>query len=131
MAHEYHEQLRRVAVPRSELARPRGDLGRFRCGIPLGHDEHARDGDLQEELALGLLQAVLPLRDPELQAAALEALAGEELIYARGLAPEATYLFNHALLHRGPLRHVPGRAKLIEPRPERILERGRNLPHRG
>src|SRR5207249_1979113 len=44
-----------------------------------------------------LLQAVLPLRDPELQAA-LDALVGEELIYARGLPPEATYLFKHALV---------------------------------
>src|SRR5205823_1474644 len=49
------------------------------------------------EFSYALLQAVLPLRDPELQAA-LEALAGEELIYARGLPPEATYLFRHALV---------------------------------
>ncbi|TMA72506.1 MAG: hypothetical protein E6J77_25275 [Deltaproteobacteria bacterium] len=49
------------------------------------------------EFSYALLQAVLPLRDHELQAA-LEALAGEELIYARGLAPEASYLFKHALL---------------------------------
>jgi len=49
------------------------------------------------EFSYALLQAVLPLRDPELQAA-LEALAGEELIYARGLPPEATYLFKHALV---------------------------------
>src|SRR5207249_12231200 len=49
------------------------------------------------EFSYALLQAVLPLRDPELQAA-LEALAGEELIYARGLPPEATYLFRHALI---------------------------------
>src|SRR5438876_3919859 len=49
------------------------------------------------EFSYALLQAVLPLRDPELQAA-LEALAGDELIYARGLPPEATYLFKHALV---------------------------------
>ena len=49
------------------------------------------------EFSYALLQAVLPLRDPELQAA-LEALAGEELIYARGLPPEAMYRFKHALL---------------------------------
>src|SRR5439155_13397327 len=49
------------------------------------------------EFSYALLQAVLPLRAPELQAA-LEALAGEELIYARGLPPEATYLFKHALV---------------------------------
>src|SRR5207249_1737810 len=30
--------------------------------------------------------------------AALEALAGEELIYARGLPPEASYSFRHALV---------------------------------
>src|SRR5439155_7442317 len=49
------------------------------------------------EFSYALLQAVLPLRDPELQAA-LEALAAEEVIYARGLPPEATYLFRHALI---------------------------------
>src|SRR6266581_1253238 len=49
------------------------------------------------EFSYALLQAVLPLRDPELQAA-LDSLAGEELIYARGLPPEATYLFKHALI---------------------------------
>src|SRR5262249_15279727 len=49
------------------------------------------------EFSYALLQAVLPLRDVELQAA-LDALAGEELIYARGLPPEATYLFKHALV---------------------------------
>src|SRR5438128_7735769 len=49
------------------------------------------------EFSYALLQAVLPLRDPELQAA-LAALARQELIYARGLPPEATYLFKHALV---------------------------------
>src|SRR5207245_4657095 len=49
------------------------------------------------EFSYTLLQALLRLRDPELQAA-LEALAGEELIYARGLPPEATYRFKHALV---------------------------------
>ncbi len=49
------------------------------------------------EFSYALLQAVLPLRDPELQAA-LDALASEELIYTRGLPPEATYLFKHALV---------------------------------
>src|SRR5439155_19902298 len=49
------------------------------------------------EFSYALLRAVLPLRERELQAA-LDALAEAELIYTRGLPPEATYLFKHALV---------------------------------
>ena len=49
------------------------------------------------EFSYGLLHAVLPLPEDELQAA-LAKLADAELIYTRGLAPEATYQFKHALI---------------------------------
>jgi predicted ATPase len=49
------------------------------------------------EFSYALLQAVLPLRERDLQAS-LDALAEAELIYTRGLPPEATYLFKHALV---------------------------------
>jgi class 3 adenylate cyclase/tetratricopeptide (TPR) repeat protein len=44
-----------------------------------------------------LLQAVAAIPEGELQAA-LEKLADTELIYARGIAPEASYQFKHALI---------------------------------
>jgi len=44
-----------------------------------------------------LLQAVLPISEAELQSA-LAKLADAELIYARGIPPEATYQFKHALI---------------------------------
>ena len=44
-----------------------------------------------------LLHAVLPISEAELQAA-LAKLADAELIYARGIPPEATYQFKHALI---------------------------------
>ncbi len=45
-----------------------------------------------------MLQAVSPIPEDELQLA-LEKLADAELIYARGIPPEATYQFKHALIH--------------------------------
>jgi predicted ATPase len=44
-----------------------------------------------------LLRAVAPMCESELQSA-LEKLVDAELIYARGIAPEATYQFKHALI---------------------------------
>jgi len=52
---------------------------------------------LGREFSYELLQAVLPIPEPELQST-LEKLAGAELIYARGLPPAATYQFKHALI---------------------------------
>jgi len=49
------------------------------------------------EFSYQLLQEVAAMADVELQAA-LERLADAELIYARGIAPEATYRFKHALI---------------------------------
>jgi class 3 adenylate cyclase/tetratricopeptide (TPR) repeat protein len=49
------------------------------------------------EFSYELLHAVSPMSDMELQSA-LEKLADAELIYARGIAPEATYQFKHALI---------------------------------
>ena len=49
------------------------------------------------EFSYELLQMVLGFSDPELQAA-LEKLVDVELIYARGIPPEATYQFKHALI---------------------------------
>ena len=49
------------------------------------------------EFSYELLQAVAPIGGRELQSA-LEKLVDAELIYARGIAPEATYQFKHALI---------------------------------
>ena len=49
------------------------------------------------EFSYELLQAVLPIPEAELQSA-LAKLADAELIYARGIPPEATYQFKHALI---------------------------------
>ena len=49
------------------------------------------------EFSHELLQAVSPLNERELESA-LEKLVDAELIYARGVAPEATYQFKHALI---------------------------------
>jgi class 3 adenylate cyclase len=49
------------------------------------------------EFSYGLLEAVAAIGETELQSA-LERLADAELIYARGIAPEATYQFKHALI---------------------------------
>ena len=49
------------------------------------------------EFSHGLLEQISPLPDDEL-ATALDGLIAAELIYRRGLPPEATYLFKHALV---------------------------------
>jgi predicted ATPase len=49
------------------------------------------------EFSYRLLHAVSPLPEAGLQAA-LRALADAELVYPRGLPPEATYLFKHTLV---------------------------------
>jgi predicted ATPase len=49
------------------------------------------------EFSYELLRAVHPLGEAELQAA-LRSLADAELIYVRGIAPDATYQFKHALI---------------------------------
>jgi class 3 adenylate cyclase/predicted ATPase len=52
---------------------------------------------LGTEFSYALLQAVAGLPGAELEAA-LERLVDAELVYPRGLAPEATYLFKHTLM---------------------------------
>jgi len=49
------------------------------------------------EFSYELLRAVAPMPEHELQSA-LDRLADAELIYTRGIAPEATYQFKHALI---------------------------------
>jgi class 3 adenylate cyclase/tetratricopeptide (TPR) repeat protein len=49
------------------------------------------------EFTYELLSAVHPIADEDLQRG-LRALADAELLYVRGIAPEATYLFKHALI---------------------------------
>jgi class 3 adenylate cyclase len=49
------------------------------------------------EFSYELLQAVSAMRETELQSV-LQKLINAEIIYARGLAPEATYQFKHALI---------------------------------
>jgi class 3 adenylate cyclase/tetratricopeptide (TPR) repeat protein len=49
------------------------------------------------EFSYELLHAVHPIADEDLQRA-LRALADAELIYVRGIAPDATYQFKHALI---------------------------------
>src|SRR5262249_58772596 len=48
------------------------------------------------EFSFELLQAVSAMHETELQPA-LQQLVNAEVIYARGIAPEATYQFKHAL----------------------------------
>jgi tetratricopeptide (TPR) repeat protein len=52
---------------------------------------------LGREFSYELLRAVSPVPDEDLQSS-LAALADAELIYARGLPPDATYQFKHALI---------------------------------
>jgi class 3 adenylate cyclase len=52
---------------------------------------------LGHEFSYTLLHAVAPRPEAELQAA-LDRLVDAELVYARGVAPEATYLFKHTLM---------------------------------
>jgi class 3 adenylate cyclase/tetratricopeptide (TPR) repeat protein len=49
------------------------------------------------EFSYELLHAVHPIAEADLQGA-LRALADAELLYVRGIAPEANYLFKHALI---------------------------------
>ncbi len=49
------------------------------------------------EFSYELIHAVAPMPEDELHAA-LAKLADAELIYARGIPPEATYQFKHALI---------------------------------
>jgi predicted ATPase len=52
---------------------------------------------LGSEFSYELLHAVHPLNDDELQRH-LRTLTDAELLYARGLTPDATYQFKHALI---------------------------------
>jgi class 3 adenylate cyclase/predicted ATPase len=52
---------------------------------------------LGSEFSYELLHAVHPLAEPGLQSA-LQSLTNAELLYVRGIAPEATYQFKHALI---------------------------------
>jgi class 3 adenylate cyclase/predicted ATPase len=52
---------------------------------------------LGREFAYGLLLEVSPLKEARLQEALSQAVR-EELLYQRGVPPEATYLFKHALI---------------------------------
>ena len=52
---------------------------------------------LGREFAYELLQAVAPLDEATLQQA-LAQLVEAELLYQRGLPPQATYIFKHALI---------------------------------
>src|SRR5437867_2178036 len=97
-----HGAMAVARAPRADDARPPESPRGPRPGDARGRGDsaarrHRGDARPAHRRRAPLLQAVLPLRDPELQAA-LDALAGEELIYARGLPPEATYLFRHALI---------------------------------
>ena len=49
------------------------------------------------EFSYELLHAVHPIKEADLQAA-LRRLTDAELLYVRGLAPDATYQFKHALI---------------------------------
>jgi class 3 adenylate cyclase/tetratricopeptide (TPR) repeat protein/ribosomal protein L40E len=49
------------------------------------------------EFSYEMLRAVAPVSDNELRTA-LERLADAELIYARGIAPDSSYIFKHALI---------------------------------
>jgi predicted ATPase len=52
---------------------------------------------LGSEFSYELLHAVHPIAEEDLQRA-LQSLADAELVYVRGIAPEATYKFKHALI---------------------------------
>ena len=49
------------------------------------------------EFTYGMLAAISPQSEPELQAA-LQQLVSSELVFIRGAPPEATYTFKHALV---------------------------------
>src|SRR5215472_2224022 len=50
------------------------------------------------EFSYELLHAVHPITEQDLQAA-LRSASDAELVYVRGIAPNATYQFKHALIH--------------------------------
>ena len=52
---------------------------------------------LGREFSYAVLNALSPLREAELRVA-LQSLADADLVYARGLPPQATYQFKHALI---------------------------------
>jgi predicted ATPase len=60
---------------------------------------------LGREFSYDLLLAVSPLKDAELRAALAKAVR-EELFYQRGIPPEASYLFKHALLRDAAYQSV-------------------------
>ena len=74
-----------------------------------------------------MLYAVHPIAEVDLQHA-LRALADAELLYVRGIAPRATYLFKHALIQDAPSAGIClgvdlGISKLIFGIPEGIWEK--------
>jgi predicted ATPase len=52
---------------------------------------------LGSDFSYALLHAIHPIPEPELQGA-LRSLTNAELLYVRGIAPDATYQFKHALI---------------------------------
>src|ERR1700726_4200087 len=65
-------------------------LGRAKEGLQVG-------AVIGGEFSYELLHAVHPIAEEDLQRA-LRTVADAELIYVRGIAPDATYQFKHALV---------------------------------
>src|SRR5437867_4950597 len=63
---------------------------------------------LGREFSYGLLHAVHPVSDAELEGS-LGKLIDAELLYVRGLPPESTYLFKHALVQDAAYRSPASR----------------------
>jgi class 3 adenylate cyclase/predicted ATPase len=62
------------------------------------------------EFSYGMLRAVSPLPETEIQSG-LEKLAGAELIYPRGIPPEASYQFKHALIREAAYESLLKKAR--------------------
>jgi class 3 adenylate cyclase/tetratricopeptide (TPR) repeat protein len=106
----FAEELTRAVIETSPVASEEGATPELRIPATLQDSLMARldalgpvkelvqlSSVLGREFDYGLLRAISPIREAELQAA-LAATVRAELLYQRGAPPEATYVFKHALI---------------------------------
>jgi predicted ATPase len=91
--YELAEALASLAIPTTLQDSLMARLDRQGVGKPVAQ----LGATLGREFSYGVLQAVAPLDEATLQQG-LEQLVGAEILYQRGLPPQAQYVFKHALI---------------------------------
>jgi hypothetical protein len=84
-------------LPAARLRFPRLSIIGEKCGLGSAKEVIQIGSVIGGEFSYQLLHAIHPIAEEDLERA-LRTLADAELVYVRGIAPDATYLFKHALI---------------------------------